>query len=445
MKTIHVMSGLALSALLLLGACATGPRRPVPPAEPRLPAEPGARLADLDYLLRELPKRHPAFREKTPEARAIVSRFKASAAELRAALPGMRGDEALAGFSRLLASLGDGHTSLVIPAYSMLPIDLYDFEEGLYVTAAPRERQELLGKRLVAIDGVPIAEIRAAMAAVISHDNAAALSGQFRYRLVLPELLSGLGIIPEGAVAARLTVEDGEGGRSEVDLPFAVWAEARAQPDIVGLGFEGQLPLYRTRTREPYWCALVPGSKTLYLAYNSCREDPKKPMRELEKEVAAYLESGKVDRVLVDLRNNGGGSSGLFWPMERLLSRYATRPARGRAAIPVYVGIGRKTFSSAILNAVELRQGGGISALSPSSRAVFVGEPTGGRPNHYGDVRSLELPNSGLRVQYSTKHFRMWRDEAADTLAPDIPVPVRWADFSAGRDPLLAAVVDAGR
>jgi len=410
-----------------------------------MPADSGARLADLDYLLRELPRRHPAFREKTPEARAIVSRFDAAAAELRAALPGMRADEALAGFARLLASLGDGHTSLVIPAYSLLPIDLYDFEEGLYVTAAPREHAELLGKRLVAIDGAPIAEIRAAMAAVISHDNEAALSGQFRYRLVLPELLSGLGFIPEGATSARLTVEDGAGKRSVIDLPFAVWAEGKAQPDMLGLSFEGQLPLCRTRTREPYWCALAPGTKTLYLAYNSCRENPKRPMKDFQKEVAAYLESGKVDRVLVDLRNNGGGASGLFWSMERLLSRYANHPGTGRAAITVYVGIGRKTFSSAILNAVELRQGGGIPLLSPSSKAIFIGEPTGGRPNHYGDVRSFCLPNSGLRVQHSTKHFRMWKDDAADTLAPDISVPVTWADFAAGRDPLLNAVIAAGR
>jgi len=37
--------------------------------------------------------------------------------------------------------------------------------------------------------------------------------------------------------------------------------------------------------------------------------------------------------------------------------------------------------------------------------AILVGEPTGNKPNHYGQQQNFELPNSRLMVHYSTKHF----------------------------------------
>jgi hypothetical protein len=123
--------------------------------------------------------------------------------------------------------------------------------------------------------------------------------------------------------------------------------------------------------------------------------------------------------------------------MERLLSRHALHPARGAAPIPVYVAIGRRTFSSAVLNAIELRQGNAIPFLAPSAKATFVGEPSGGSPNHYGDKVSFSLPHSGFRVQCSTKHFTMWKDPAALSLEPDHAIPVTWADWNAGADPVI--------
>ena len=38
-------------------------------------------------------------------------------------------------------------------------------------------------------------------------------------------------------------------------------------------------------------------------------------------------------------------------------------------------------------------------------RATLVGEPTGGKPNAYGDVRTFSLPNSRLVIRYSTKRL----------------------------------------
>jgi C-terminal processing protease CtpA/Prc len=99
----------------------------------------------------------------------------------------------------------------------------------------------------------------------------------------------------------------------------------------------------------------------------------------------------------------------------------------------LFVLIGRRTFSSAVLNAIDLKQKAG---------AVLVGEPAGGEPNHYGEARSFELPYSGLSVQYSTKYFDTYRD-GGETLVPDIAAPPRFEELAAGRDPAIEAVMRA--
>jgi C-terminal processing protease CtpA/Prc len=97
----------------------------------------------------------------------------------------------------------------------------------------------------------------------------------------------------------------------------------------------------------------------------------------------------------------------------------------------VYAIIGRQTFSSGMLNAVQLRDAG----------AILVGEETGGKPNSYGEVRSLQLPNSGLSVYYSTK-FIQASATTGDSLMPAILVPLSSDDFFARRDPVLDAIVE---
>jgi C-terminal processing protease CtpA/Prc len=78
----------------------------------------------------------------------------------------------------------------------------------------------------------------------------------------------------------------------------------------------------------------------------------------------------------------------------------------------LYVIIGRHTFSSAILNAIDLKQKAG---------AVLIGEPTSGKPNHYGEVRSITLPYSGKKLNYSTKYFSTYQQDT-DSLYPDVRV-----------------------
>ena len=86
--------------------------------------------------------------------------------------------------------------------------------------------------------------------------------------------------------------------------------------------------------------------------------------------------------------------------------------------------IGEATFSSAIINAVELQEMG----------AVLAGEAASGSVDHFGSVSGFTLPNSGIRVGVSSKYIDLGTLLDADagrgvvSLEPDVELPQTMAD-----------------
>ena len=70
---------------------------------------------------------------------------------------------------------------------------------------------------------------------------------------------------------------------------------------------------------------------TYYIQYNSCREDPELPMETFAAQVEQDLSAGEYRRVIVDLRNNGGGSDGGSGPCFQVLRRAMDRGLEGGA------------------------------------------------------------------------------------------------------------------
>jgi hypothetical protein len=377
------------------------------------------RAADVDLLARELPRLHKNlfFTLKAPEFKALVERFKES-------LPGLNDDEFRVGLSRLVASIGDAHTGFRPPIEHAFPLMLYWFKEGIFLTNTAKEHEGVLYQRLTAVNGHPIAEVVRSFGEILSHENDAQLKSSVPQFLASAEALHGLRLT-EDAGKAVFSFEDDAGRKTDVAMTSLPLRAAPAW--AVDTRDASAWPLYMRDRQKAYWFAALPESKAVYLKYNSCREMKDQPFAAFVKDVFAAVESGRSERLIVDLRNNGGGDSSVFEPFFRALANSSRINRKGG----LFVVLGRQTFSSAVLNAIDLRK---------RTPAVFVGEPTGGKPNHFGEVKTLVLPKTKLEVSYSTKFFQQ-SFEDTPSLMPDITVELSIADYRVRRDPVLAEIL----
>ena len=375
---------------------------------------------DLRMLAEELPRRHKnAFHEITRET------WEASVAALDKELPTLTDQQALVRFMALVASIGDAHTFVEAQnRFRRFPLAFRAFSDGVFVVGASPEHEWAIGWSLISIDGTPFEAARDAVAATVSHENPTQTRDGALRMLVTPEVLHATGITRAPDDVTYALERDGE--RRELTVHAAATDAtgqlvSRPAPDAP------DLPLYMTDRNKAYWWRLADGDSLLYIAYNRCAEDPDRPFAEFAEELAVVMNSSKPARVVIDLRNNGGGNSMILAPLIEMLRRDARINQRGR----LYVLIGPRTHSSAMMNSLQLRN---------ATRALLAGEPTGGRPNSYGEIVYMTLPRSQLRIGYSTKYFRQIRDADPLSVMPDMTVELSSADYFAGRDPVLDAV-----
>jgi len=172
-----------------------------------------------------------------------------------------------------------------------------------------------------------------------------------------------------------------------------------------------------------------------YIQYNNCwsREvgmmygDSIKALKlpsfnEFSERILETIEKENISKFVFDLRNNRGGSSPQGTELVKKIAEVEKINQKGK----LFVLIGRRTFSSAILNAMDFKR---------FTKAILIGEETGGSPNHYGEVKRFKLPNSGLTVNYSTKYF-IRTDGGINSLKPDFIIEPSYDDILKGNDPI---------
>lgn len=400
----------------MLGGCAS-PSRPPAPA----PTRDGRWAQDVDYLADNLPRLHVNAFHSVSRAR-----FESEIRRLRQDVPKLKDHEIIVRLMQIVASIGDGHTRLGgQTGFGALPVRLRRFEDGVFVVAATAEYAEIVGARVVHVDETPIEEALAAVSSVIPHDNCDELREAAPWYLAEPEVLLALGVA-RTADAVPFELEPRDGPLTTVEL--------RRLPTVDGVRWatvplpDGTpRPLSRRNQSKPYWFERLPEQSVLYVAYNSCVDAKEQPFAEFVESVFRIMDAESTERLVVDLRNNEGGNSEVINPLIREIRRRPHQNQRGR----LFVLIGRLTYSSAMLNALDFRR---------ETNALLVGEPTGGKPNSYGEQRSFRLPNSRLEITYATKYFRKVWFKDPPAVIPDVTVETSSADFFAGRDPVLEAV-----
>lgn len=403
----------------------TGCGAPQKPAQKLSPAD--SWRTDLDYLSRELPRRH-----KNAFFKCTRAEFDTAAAKLRDEIPRLANHEIVVGILRLIAMVGDGHTQAQnysqVGGFRSLPFMCEWLHDGYYVTRTTRSHSAILGMRLLRVGKTPIDDAAKKLAELFAAENEMQMRRRVPFSLRCPEILHACGLIDQ-IESAEFTLVDARGAESRATL-----SPTPRDVELRWVHAAETVPLAEQRTGEPYWYKILDAGnrgKAMYLAYNTCSGFGvfRKLAAEMFRLIPASQPIKPVPwRLIIDLRRNGGGNSMVI---DAIYAHLAWRPDL-REPGHLIVLVGRGTFSSAMMNAVQLRN---------RYHAVLIGEPTGGSPNSYGEIKPLTLPHSRLTLMYSTQFFEL-QPGGAQTVNPDVLVDATIDDVLAGRDPVLEAALN---
>ncbi len=407
------LAAAVLGAVLAVtaGAC-SGP--------PPFPARDRNWQQDIAYLARELPAvRKAGLGPVSPAA------WHAAAARLEAAVPRLTDSQVVTGLAQMVAMLHDDETLVEFPRGPYLALDAQWVGGGLYLLAVPAADRALLGARLLAFDGHPVAQVLARAGTTVDAGNPQLLSNSETGALDDLGLLHALGLAASTA-SATLTVRTRAGTQETVRLPAAARTAFISSPDLFVDQVPGMahVPLsrYRQDASRPYWLRVLPAQHAVYLRYNQCLPDG--GFQRLAGQALATLKTHRDYRLIVDLRANSGGDSG---PFQSLVNGMRADP---RLAAPgrVIGLVDQFTGSSATVDAQSLKEAG----------AVLIGQPPADPIDRWGNEQTFQLPRSGLVIQYTTAAV----DGAGSRWGiPDVVIKPTLAQIMAGDDPVLAAAL----
>ncbi len=386
--------------------------------------------ADVQFMLDELVRLHP-----DPFRNVSEAQFRQAAAQLQADIPGLTEWKVNRRLEQLAALLRDGHT--FVDRFAFFPLRIVPFvfvwfSDGLFVVETLRQHENLIGARLARVGSTDTEEVLERLSTLISHENEQWLRHKSQPLFTVVDFLRFVEVLPaEGTARLAFETETGVVEQDYEIIELTSEAELRALDVVSALAPSNPLPRYLTGTDSNYRFEYLAPERTLYLQYNRAVPDAELPFSQFVAQVFATTAANPVDRFVIDLRHNTGGSREVMHP---LLEGLRVRPSL-TAAGKLFVLTSKVTFSAAMWNAIELKQ---------EFSAILAGEPTGGKPNHFSCWTGVFLPHSGLRFRISMVFHNLIPDSDPATLAPDMLIPLTSTDFFAYRDPVLETILGGG-
>jgi hypothetical protein len=336
---------------------------------------------------------------------------------------------------QVVAGLGDAHTLVnyhyLIDNQEILPLECYWFEDGLYIIRAREAYGALLGKRITGVNQFPLAQVVDSLTTLISGQTPSMVKNQIPRMITWTQLLTYFGFSKPGLVTLLLEEPLGEKQSFTIELP-----SRESNMEAVN---RDKLPFAWEERKEFFRDSYMPDKEVYYIQYNKCwsREAEEQfgsgasalfmpSFREFEKKVLHTIRTEKVKKLVLDMQFNGGGNSLQGTGFIKKLARTNIGDHAG-----VFLILGRGTFSSALINAVDFME---------TFQVVLVGEDSGGKPNHYGEIERFVLPRSNLVISCSTRYFTLVAGDPP-AIHPDISAPMSFTDFMNGLDPALEAVL----
>jgi hypothetical protein len=420
--------------------------------EPPVVATPEGRIADIAVFRSQFLARDRAYSDAArAQAERRLAELERNAAQISQVYFELE-------IARIVALADNGHTAF-FPGprsrrYNRIEIRFVPFGDQFYVLRAKAANADLLGARLVAIEGHAIEELREAARTLIG-GIPAWRDRNAGYFFESPEQMHALGAIArngpttyrfekrQGAIVERrLEPEPANPNRPRANADrwlFPVAMKEERGEWLPALA-EARAPWALGDPETPFRWRMAPELRALVIEMRQNNDAEKQPIASFLKDMENALASQQPRHVVLDMRQNGGGDLNTTRDfMQALPSRIPGR---------MFVLTSPWTFSAGISSIGYLKQ-------AAPARVTIVGEPVGDRMNFFSEGSIVELPNSHAMILnaterhdyasgcrgYSDCHDPVVRHPiSVPTLTPDISAPWTIESYLAGHDPAMATL-----
>jgi hypothetical protein len=344
-----------------------------------------------------------------------------------------------------------------------LPCRLYRFDDGYRVLRARGACTQLLGAKITALDGRPIADVVDGMFEYFGgprnhYDQFASV-----FFLESPELLQAAGFAAAaGRIALHAVLRDGSevdatipAEATDADAPHS-YSDEYLSPQRIDkeptdwqtvLAADAKLPLFLRDYANPFQAEFWPDKGIYYAQFRSNQSEPGHPIEEFIARVEREIVAQRPRNIVVDLRLDQGGN---LTTTAALMKNMTTL---SDSIQHVYVLTSAWTFSAGNTSVALLRDRG-------AGKVTVIGAPVGDRVRMWGEGGGLTLPNSKLSIGFSTGmhdySHSCWGESGCfwvmyfypmhvATLDPDVRVGYTFDDYVNLRDPLLERALSAAQ
>ena len=368
----------------------------------------------------------------------------------------------LLGVAEAVAQADNAHTGVDPAAWRALldsvPVRFAWFADGLFVVRATTAHADLLGSRVLAVDGAEPAHWSEAARRFFggTPEHARSLSPLL---MEAPEALHAL----DGRLAPdrlQLRVRDRTGSERTVEVETLARKQAPPMTKAGRVALAQPLPgerrgEWRTlledastlppslRSPDKSMHAETLGEGVLYMHLWEVRDHAPGSLARAMRAALGPGDAPRWKRIVLDLRFNSGGEYQAVYPVIKDL------PSRLAPDGRLVVLTDATTFSAAIITAA-------LAKHFVGERMRMVGEKPGDRLAFWAEGTSIELPNSKIPIDISTGYHDWARgcrelrcywpnyfyDVGVGALDPDVTAGWRFSDYSRGVDTVLDRALD---
>ena len=161
---------------------------------------------DLRFLQNTVNEKYPFLFKKIGK-----SDFNAAVDTFYDEIPNLESHEIVVGFSRMIALFKYGHTRMSYSdapiSFHSIPVEFYRFKDGLRIKSAYKDYGDIIGAKVIAIEGMPIENVMKAVYPTVPVENKMFFDAYGLDHMTIPQVLHAQGVTSRLKSDIILTLE----------------------------------------------------------------------------------------------------------------------------------------------------------------------------------------------------------------------------------------------